>query len=153
VFDISESNIIEREETGGVFENEGQPQVRIVRNQADPTMIVDGVDGISVTCESTNRLYVEYWGYLAGGLWATRDGVSELKQNLLDDQDDIPGWSLSTDVDELPDWFPAPENPPSPVTCTECGSEVSGTKVVTPYSGELQDRYCPDCWVSVREDL
>lgn len=153
MFDISESNIIEQREPADRFGSEDQPQVRITRNQTDPHLIVDGVDGIGIFCESDDRFRVEYWGYMAGRLWLTRDGVSELKQHFLDDREKIPGWTLSTELPEVPDWFPAPEHTPSPVTCDECGSEVPVTEVVTPQSGESQARFCPDCWTSVRENL
>lgn len=153
VFDISESNIIEEGELGDRFGTGDQPPVRLTRNQTDPTLIVDGVDVIEIFCESDNRFRAEYWGYLTGRLWLTRDGVRELKQNFLDDRERIPGWTLSTELPELPDWFPAPENIAPPVTCDKCGSEASVTEVVTPWSRESQDRYCPDCWPSVREEL
>lgn len=150
MFDISESNIIERGEAGELFGSEGQLHVRMARNQTNPNMIVDGVDSIKIFCESDDRFRVEYWGYMSGRLWLTRDGVIELKQHFLDDREEVPGWTLSTELTELPDWFPTPEYVPSPVTCDECGSGVSVTEVVTPWSGESQDRYCPDCWSSVR---
>jgi hypothetical protein len=151
VFDISESHIIEQGEAGELSGSDEQPQVRITRNQTEPNLIVDGVDSIEIFHESSNRFRIEYWGYMSGRLWLTRDGVSELKQSFLDDQEEIPGWTLTTELAELPDWFPAPESPPSPVICYECGSEVSVTEVVTPWSEETKDRYCPDCWSSVRD--
>lgn len=152
MFEISGANIIEQGEPGDRFGSENQPQVSITRNQTDPTLIVDGVDSIEIFSESDDRFRVEYWGYMAGRLWLTRDGVRELKQHFLDDREEIPGWTLSTELSELPDWFPTPEHLPSPVTCDECGSEVSVTEVVTPWSGESQDRYCSDCWTTVQED-
>jgi len=79
--------------------------------------------------------------------------VRELKQIFLNDQEEIPGWTLSTELSELPDWFPAPEHTPLPVTCDECESEVSVTEVVTPWSGESQDRYCLDCWPTVQDEI
>ena len=153
MFDISESNIIEQGEAGELFGSEDQSKVRITRNQTEPNLIVDGVDIIEIFHESSNRFRVEYWGYMSGRLWLTRDGVSELKQSFLNDQEEIPGWTLSTELTELPDWFPAPESLPPPVICSECGSEVSVTEVVTPWSEDTKNRYCPDCWSSVREDL
>ncbi|QLD86154.1 hypothetical protein HWV23_10600 [Natronomonas halophila] len=151
MFGISEPNILEQGEAGDQFINEDQPQVRITRNQTDPNWIVDGVDSIEISYESNDRFRVEYWGYMTGRLWITHDGVNELKQTFLDDRDEIPGWTLSTELTELPDWFPVPDDIPSPVTCSECGSEVSVTEVTAPLSGGLQDRYCPDCWSSVRD--
>lgn len=77
---------------------------------------------------------------MSGRLWLADNGVRELKQ------------TLSTTERRIPDWFPMPDDIPSPVTCDECGSEVSVTEVVTPWPGEWQDRYCPDCWSSVQEE-
>lgn len=153
MFDISESNIIEQGKPEDQFGSEDQPQVRIIRNQTDPHLIVDGVDSIEIFCESDDRFRVEYWGYMAGRLWLTHDGVRELKQNFLDDQEEIPGWTLSTDPSEIPDWFPIPEHPPSPVSCDQCGSQVSVTEIVTPWSEDSQDHYCLDCWNTLRDDL
>jgi hypothetical protein len=90
---------------------------------------------------------------MSGRLWITHDGVCELKQCFLDDREEIPGWTLSTELSEIPDWFPTPGHVPSSVTCDECGSDVSVTAVVTPLSEETNGRYCPDCWSSVRGDL
>ena len=153
MFGISESNIIEQGEAGELFGSEDQSNVRISGNQTVPNLIVDGVDSIEITRESSNRFRLAYGGFTSGRLWLTRDGVRELKQSLLNDQEEIPEWTLSTELTELPDWFPAPESLPSPVICNECGSEVSVTEVVTPWSEDTKNRYCPDCWSSVREDL
>jgi hypothetical protein len=116
-------------------------------------MIVDGVDGLDISHESDGRFHVEYWGYVTGDMVITRDGVDELKQTFLDDQEEIPGWTLSTDLSEIPDWFPAPEDTPSPVTCVDCGTDVSVTEVVTSWLGEPQGAYCPDCWSAAKDEM
>lgn len=153
MFGISDPNIIEHGEAGEVSGNEHEQYVRMARNQTEPDMIVDGVDSMEILYEPGDRFRVEYWGYMSGRLWVTQDGVAELKQTFLDDQNDIPGWTLSTDLTELPDWFPTPESVPSPVTCDDCGSDVPVTEVVTPWLAGSHDRFCPDCWASVGEEL
>jgi hypothetical protein len=153
MFNISESNIIDQSGPGELSGNKDLYQVRISRNQTEPRTFIEGVDGLDISRVSDDRFHVEYWGYMYGDLVITRDGVDELKQTFLDDQEEIPGWTLSTELSEIPEWFPAPGDAPSPVTCVDCGSDVSVTEVVTPWSGESQDRYCPDCWSTVQEEI
>lgn len=148
VFDISEANIIETGEAGRIGCGE-QPSVRISRNQTEPNLIEDGVDSIELFRESEHRFCVAYWGYLSGRLWVTHAGVCELKQAFLDGREDIPDWTLSTPLTELPDWFPTPEWTPSPVSCDECDSLVPVTEIVTPWGQDTKSRYCQDCWSSL----
>jgi hypothetical protein len=150
MFGISKSNIIEEGEDGKTSRNSNGPQVVISRNQTNPNMIVDGVNSIDISRESSDRFYVHYYGFTSGSLWVTADGIRELKETFLDDQKEIPNWTVSTD---LPDWFPTPEWTPSPVTCEECGSDVPVTQVVTPFLSGIEDRYCRDCWYSIRKGL
>lgn len=150
MFDISASNIIEQDEAGDCFKSNEQPDVSLSRNQTDPNLIEDGVVSIGLFHESDDRFRVEYWGYMSGCLWITHDGVRELKQTFFDDREEIPGWVLSTEHTELPDWFPIPEQIPTSVTCDNCGSDVPMTEILTPRVGDTEARYCHDCWSSIQ---
>lgn len=150
MFDISDEYVVQREHYGsldGVSEKEAQ--IRFRRNQSDPNMIVDGVDGVTVFKESEDRYLIQYGGYMHGHLTVTREGVKELGKCLLNGQQEIPDWVISSSKDYLPDWMPSDYRKPEPVVCDVCGKEVSVSDIVRPLVQEEFDRYCPDCWETV----
>lgn len=146
VFGVSKANILERDNTNGMFADEGDETVSISKNLRIENMIEEGVDGVDIYKESSGRFQVIYGGYLSGSFLITDAGVEELKEYFLDDQDEIPYWVLSTDIEKLPDWFPRPGTRPDPVICEKCGRDVAVTEVITPIGSDGLDYFCPECW-------
>jgi len=147
IFGISKTNIIEtRDSKDMTLGGKGKDDyVTLYQNRTIPDFLEDGVDSLSISKESENRYLVEYWGYLTGSHVVTREGIEELGTALLGDRDQIPSWTISSDVDELPDWIPSGYSPPDPVNCGNCGANVPVTEILTPFDGEF-DRYCRSCW-------
>jgi hypothetical protein len=145
VFNVSESNVLATADAGRLTDDPSD-SVRLSRNQTDPNLLEDGVNSVQVARESSDRFRVEYGGYLSGRLWVTHDGVVELKRHFLDDRAAVPAWVLSRE--SVPDWFPAPGDPPDPVRCDDCGDDVPVTSVLTPLEEGSPTRYCPECWSS-----
>ena len=77
--------------------------------QTDDSVIRDGIDGVAVTNEDNDTYRVDYWGYLYGRMRITREGLTELAENLLEEQGDLGYWvvdSKSVDINCLPSWIP-----------------------------------------------
>ena len=147
---ISEENIIEKVEGEEAIDKNGGIELRY--NQTDPTVITDGVDAVRVSQEDEDVYRVDYWGYLIGRLLITEEGVNEMGENLLGDQEEIPRWVIESETDGAVDWIPDDFSPPSEVTCEECHESVAVTEILTPgRTGEGDfERYCRDCWEKER---
>lgn len=147
-FGISEKNIIVTGERGDMTLGEGKEDdyVSLCYNQPIPNFIEDGTDSIHIYKEAENRYVVEFWGFMSWSCIVTREGIEELGTTLLTDREPIPSWTISSDVDQLPDWIPPDYHPPNPIECDGCGAEVTVTEVLTPVFDGEYDRCCPDCW-------
>ena len=145
---VSEERIIEKVEgEEAIDKGEG---VEIRYNQTDPTVISDGIDAVKVNQEDGDTYRVDYWGYLVGHLLITEEGVNEMGEHLLGEQEDIPNWVIKSEPDKTIDWIPEEYSPPSEVNCGRCQESVPVTEVLTPGRVGEVERYCRECWEEER---
>jgi hypothetical protein len=143
----SEKIDIDERELGGDV-----PGVHPRYNQTDPDVIEDGIDFVAIVEEPEGVYRIDYWGYDYGRLRITTDGVEQLGQDLLDNPDMIPNWTLdpeTADAEDLPWWVPDNILVAPTVTCESCGSDVPVREVVTPRRSGVTDDIdvlCRDCW-------
>jgi hypothetical protein len=149
---VSEECIIERIEVEEreVYQNSSGVQLRY--NQTNPSIIRDGVDGIAVIDEGEDNYRVDFWGYAYGRLYITAEGVEELGQKLISDDDAIPSWTLdpeTIDAGDPPWWIPDSVEVDPTVTCDNCAETVSVRDIVTPKNlppGMDGPVVCQACW-------
>lgn len=155
---VSEENIVEHVEGEGLPPHyDIEETTTLVYNQTDPFVIVDGINRITVIEAEDGQYLVDYWGYLAGYLKITREGVVELGESLLGDRRTIPVWLVDseTDITEIPWWLPDDYNPSPTVECQNCGRKAPAKDIVTPgsFGSSDGDIFCRDCWDDVSSQM
>lgn len=126
----------------------------ILFNQTDPTVIIDGLESITVASAESNIYLLDIFGYESGYLWIKREGLEEIAEDLFTDQDEIPRYLLETGRDRIPKWMPDEYEEPKSLTCERCGdSEIPAKDIRTPgRTGDRETkRYCPSCWDEVQD--
>jgi hypothetical protein len=125
-----------------------EPSAVLRYNQTNPAEIRDGIGRVAVLAESDDRYLIDYWGFHAGYLRTTREGVAELGEALLADRDPVPRWLLDLPGDgDVPWWIPGEYDGRPTVACERCGEETDAGDVVTPGGhGEREAGvFCRDC--------